>query len=59
MNKKVYDTVISGKSDNNIRYVDFQNLIVSLGFVFERQRGSHAIYYRFVNLGGAKCNILW
>ena len=55
MNKKVYDAVISGKSDNNIKYADFQNLIVSLGFAFERQKGSHAIYYHdgvdaFINI---------
>jgi len=36
---------MSGQSDNNIRYSDFQNLIIDIGFVFERQRGSHIIYY--------------
>ena len=45
MSKKTYDSVISSKSDSNIRYADFQNLIIALGFGFERQRGSHAIYY--------------
>ena len=47
MNKKVYDAVISGKSDNNIRYRDFQNLMVDLGFVYQGQKGSHETYYHF------------
>jgi len=55
MNKKVYESVKSGRSDNNIKYTDFQNLIIDLDFVFERQRGSHAVYYHegineFVNI---------
>ena len=45
MNKKVYDAVISGKSDNNINYADFINLLIDLGFTFRRQRGSHRMYY--------------
>lgn len=45
MNQKVYDAVISGKSDYNIKYLDFQNLIIDLGFEFQRQRGSHTMYY--------------
>ena len=45
MNRKVYDSVISGKSDNNIGYSDFQNLIVNLGFKYQRQKGSHTMYY--------------
>ena len=45
MNKKVYESVISGKSDNNINYSDFQNLIVDLGFEYQRQKGSHTMYY--------------
>ena len=44
MNKKVYELVVSGRSDNNIRYTDFQNLIIALGFKFKRQKGSHAMY---------------
>ncbi len=35
-----YDMVMSGKSDNNIRFADFRNLILSYGFV-ERIKGSH------------------
>jgi len=45
MNKKVYESVMSGKSDNNIKYTDFQNLIIDLGFEFKRQKGSHEMYY--------------
>ena len=47
MNIKVYEAVISGKSDNNIKYKDFQNLIINLGFKFMRQNGSHAMYYHY------------
>jgi len=45
MKSRVYNAVMSGQSDNNIKYTDFQNLITDLGFVFERQRGSHVVYY--------------
>lgn len=45
MNKKVYNDVMSGKSDNNINFNDFRNLIIDLGFIFIRQNGSHIQYY--------------
>jgi len=45
MNDKIYESVISGTADNNIKYTDFQNLIIDLGFEFKRQRGSHTMYY--------------
>lgn len=45
MNQKAYNDVISGKSDYNIRFADFQNLIVDLGFGFKGQKGSHMSYY--------------
>ena len=45
MNKKVYESVMSGESDNNIKFSDFQNLIIDLGFKFRRQRGSHTMYF--------------
>ena len=48
MNKKIYDAVKSGKSDNNINYADIQNLIVDLGFQFKRQEGSHRTYRHLV-----------
>ena len=45
MNQKTYNDVMSGKSDNNIRFNDFRNLIVDLGFDFIRQNGSHMQYF--------------
>jgi len=44
MNKKIYNAVKSGQSDNNIKYTDFQLLIVDLGFEFKHQDGSHRFY---------------
>ncbi len=44
MNKKVYDAVMSGKSDNNIRFNDLRNLLESIGFGY-RIKGDHFIYY--------------
>ena len=40
-----YDMVMSGNSDNNIRFNDFRNLILSYGF-HEHIRGDHFIYKR-------------
>ena len=45
LNQKTYNDVISGKSDNNINFNDFRNLIVDLGFVLKGQKGSHVSYY--------------
>lgn len=45
MANNTYDMVMSGKSDNNIRFTDFRNLILSYGFR-ERIRGDHYIYKR-------------
>ena len=45
MKSKVYKAVASGKSDANIRFSDFKNLVYALGFVFKGQNGSHAGYY--------------
>ena len=48
MNQKVYDSIMSGQSDNNINFFDFQNLIVDLGFEFIRSKGtSHRMYYHY------------
>jgi predicted RNA binding protein YcfA (HicA-like mRNA interferase family) len=44
MNRKIYQAVVGGKADNNIRYEDFQRLLLDLGFVNQRQQGSHTIY---------------
>ncbi len=43
MGKNTYDTVMSGKSDSNVRFSDFRNLLLSYGFE-ERIRGDHFIY---------------
>lgn len=40
-----YDTVMTGNSDNNIRFADFRNLILSYGFS-ERIKGDHYVYKR-------------
>lgn len=45
MANNTYDMIMSGKSDNNIRFNDFRNLILSYGFC-ERIKGSHHIYKR-------------
>lgn len=45
MAKNTYDIVMSGNSDNNIRFTDFRNLILSCGFR-ERIKGDHFIYKR-------------
>lgn len=45
MANKTYDMVMGGKNDNNIRFNDFRNLILSYGFR-ERIRGDHYIYKR-------------
>ena len=45
MDKKVYEAVVNGNSDNNIKYTDFQTLIVDLGFEPKRQKGSHTMYF--------------
>jgi hypothetical protein len=55
MGDKTYNAVLSGQSDNNIKFTDLQKLATDLGFEFERQRGSHIMYYHagvneFLNL---------
>lgn len=45
MGKNTYDIVMDGNSDNNIRFTDFRNLILSFGFR-ERIKGDHFIYKR-------------
>ena len=44
MNKKIYFAVKSGHSDKNINFNDYCSLIEALGFVLQRQNGSHMIY---------------
>lgn len=55
MNSKIYSDVLSGNSDYNIRYADFQKLITDLGVEFKRQKDSHTMYYHgkyqiFINI---------
>ena len=45
MGKTTFDSVMSGTADNNIRFNSFVNLMLRLDFEFQRQNGSHAIYY--------------
>lgn len=45
MANKVYDMIMSGKNDNNIRFTDFRNLILSYDFR-ERIKGDHYVYKR-------------
>ena len=45
MNQKVYNNVMSGKSDNNIRFNDLRKMLDSLNFGY-RVKGDHFIYYR-------------
>lgn len=45
MNQKIYNKVMAGNSDNNIRFTDLRNLILSFGFN-EHIKGDHFIYKR-------------
>lgn len=45
MANNTYDMVMGGKCDNNIRFNDFRNLVLSYGFR-ERIKGSHHVYKR-------------
>ena len=47
MNIKVYNAVMSGKSDNNIKFSDLRNLLESMGFGYriKGKKDDHFIYY--------------
>lgn len=45
MAKNTYDIVMSGKSDNNIRFTDLRKMLESFNFGC-RIKGDHFIYYR-------------
>lgn len=45
MANSTYDMIMSGKCDNYIRFNDFHNLIIDLGFTFKGQKGSHMSFY--------------
>lgn len=43
--RKLYDKIVSGRSDANIPFEQTVNMLVHLGFR-ERIRGSHHIYFK-------------
>ena len=44
--KKILAKILSGKADYNIRFQDFYNIILNLGFEFDGQDGtSHIQFY--------------
>jgi predicted RNA binding protein YcfA (HicA-like mRNA interferase family) len=43
--RRVYETVLTGRSDANIRFDDLRKLLKALGFD-ERTKGSHRIFTR-------------
>jgi hypothetical protein len=43
VNKKVLDKILSGLSDQNLRFEDLRKLLFALGFQ-ERVKGDHHIY---------------
>lgn len=45
MANNTYDNIMSGKCNNNIRFTDLRNLIISFGFN-EHIRGDHYIYIK-------------
>ncbi len=45
MNDKIYEKILFGKSDNNIKFKDLQKLLNQLGFQY-RIKGDHYIYYK-------------
>ncbi len=50
--EKIYQSVMSGMQDNNIKFKDLQNLLIVLGFQQKENNGSHFLYnYIF---GGGK-----
>ena len=44
--KQLLRTILSGRSDTNIRFDDLRNLLLRLGFI-EGIRGSHHIFRKF------------
>ncbi|MBI3794630.1 MAG: type II toxin-antitoxin system HicA family toxin [Nitrospinae bacterium] len=45
MKKSVLEFILSGLSDNNIRFLDLRKVIVDFGFN-ERIKGSHHIFFK-------------
>ena len=42
---KLFVSILSGRSDNSIRFTELTHLLLKLGFT-ERIKGDHHIYYR-------------
>jgi predicted RNA binding protein YcfA (HicA-like mRNA interferase family) len=42
---KLFSSILSGKSDQSIRFTELTHLLLAMGFN-ERIKGSHHIYYR-------------
>ena len=45
MNRKILQSVLSGKKDNNIKFKELQTLLLQLGLK-ERIKGDHFIYIK-------------
>jgi predicted RNA binding protein YcfA (HicA-like mRNA interferase family) len=43
--RKVFDSILTGRSDSNVRFADLQRILRRIGFS-ERTKGSHFIYTR-------------
>ncbi len=42
---KIFDAILRGQSDTNVRFADLQRVLRALGFQF-RVKGDHFIYWR-------------
>ena len=42
---KIFDTILRGQSDTNVRFADLQRILKALSFQF-RVKGDHFIYWR-------------
>jgi hypothetical protein len=42
---KIFDIILRGQSDTNVRFADLQRVVRALGFEF-RVKGDHFIYWR-------------
>ncbi len=42
--EKLYQSVISGMQDNNIKFRELQNLLIALGFQQKENNGDHFLY---------------
>ncbi|MCI8377556.1 MAG: type II toxin-antitoxin system HicA family toxin [Lachnospiraceae bacterium] len=42
--EKLYQSVMGGMQDNNIKFKDLQNLLIALGFQRKENNGDHFLY---------------